>query len=36
VADKKRRGGKKVLEVEGYTFQALVTNVPETVPPIAV
>lgn len=36
VADKKRPGGKKLLEVEGYTFQALVTNLPETVPPIAV
>jgi hypothetical protein len=32
VADKKRPGGKKLLEVEGYTFQALVTNLPETVP----
>ncbi len=36
VADKKRPGGKKLLEVEGYTFQALVSNLPETVPPIAV
>jgi hypothetical protein len=36
VADKKRAGGKKLLEVEGYTFQALVTNLPETVPAIAV
>ena len=36
VADKKRPGGKKLLEVEGYTFQALVTNLPETVPPMAV
>ena len=36
VADKKRPGGKKLLEVEGYTFQALVTNLAETVPAIAV
>ena len=36
MADKKRPGGKKLLEVEGYTFQALVTNMPETVPAIAV
>jgi len=36
VADKKRPGGKKLLEVEGYTFQALVTNLPETLPAIAV
>lgn len=36
VAEKKRPGGKKLLEVEGYTFQALVTNLPPSVPPIAV
>lgn len=36
VAEKKRPGGKKLLEVEGYTFQALVTNLPETTPPIEV
>lgn len=36
VAEKKRPGGKKLLEVEGYTFQALVTNLPESVAPIAV
>ena len=36
VAEKKRPGGKKLLEVEGYTFQALVTNLPFSVPPIAV
>ena len=36
VAEKKRAGGKKLLEVEGYTFQALVTNLPETLPPIEV
>jgi hypothetical protein len=36
VAEKKRPGGKKLLEVEGYTFQALVTNLPQSVRPIAV
>jgi len=36
VAEKKRPGGKKLLEVEGYTFQALVTNLPATVPPIEI
>jgi hypothetical protein len=36
VAEKKRPGGKKLLEVEGYTFQALVTNLPPSVAPIAV
>jgi hypothetical protein len=36
VAEKKRAGGKKLLEVEGYTFQALVTNLPATVAPIEV
>jgi hypothetical protein len=36
VAEKKRPGGKKLLEVEGYTFQALVTNLPSSVPPIEV
>ena len=36
IADKKRPGGKKLIEVEGYLFQALVTNLPESVPPIAI
>lgn len=36
IAEKRRPGGKKLLEVEGYTFQALVTNLPLSVPPIAV
>lgn len=36
VSEKKRPGGKKLLEVEGYTFQALVTNLPQSVPPISV
>ena len=36
VREKKRPGGKKLIEVDGYTFQALVTNLPESVPPIAV
>jgi hypothetical protein len=36
VAEKKRPGGKRLIEVEGYTFQALVTNLPQSVPPIAV
>ena len=36
VADKKRPGGKTLLEVTGYTFQALVTHLPASVSPIAV
>jgi hypothetical protein len=36
VSEKKRPGGKKLLEVEGYTFQALVTNLPQSVLPISV
>jgi hypothetical protein len=35
VSEKKRPGGKKLIEVEGYIFQALVTNLPQSVPPIA-
>lgn len=35
-SEKKRAGGKKLIDVEGYLFQALVTNLPESVPPIAV
>jgi hypothetical protein len=36
ISEKKRPGGKKLLEVAGYTFQALVTNLPESVRPIAI
>ncbi|MEO8166009.1 MAG: IS1380 family transposase [Betaproteobacteria bacterium] len=36
VAEKKRPGGKKLLEIEAYTFQALVTNLAPSVPPISV
>jgi hypothetical protein len=34
LSEKKRPGGKKLLEVEGYSFQALVTNLPESIRPI--
>ena len=36
IAEKKRPGGKKLLDCPGYAYQALVTNVPESVPPIEV
>jgi hypothetical protein len=36
VAEKPRPGGKKLVDVEAYTFQALVTNLPQSVPPIEV
>jgi len=36
IAEKKRPGGKKLVDVQGYTFQALVTNLPQSVPPIAI
>ena len=36
ISEKKRPGGKKLLEVDGYTFQALITNLPQSMPPIAV
>ncbi len=36
VEEKKRPGGKKLIDVEGYTFQAFVTNLPESVAAIAV
>lgn len=36
VADKARPGGKPLIEVPGYLFQALVTNLPVGVPPIEV
>ena len=36
IAEKKRPGGKKLLDCPGYAYQALVTNLPESVPPIEV
>jgi hypothetical protein len=36
VAEKKRPGGKTLFDQPGYTFQALVTNLPESVAPIEV
>ncbi|MEI6352305.1 MAG: transposase, partial [Verrucomicrobiota bacterium] len=36
VCEKKRPGGKKLIDVEGYTFQAFVTNLPATVDAITV
>lgn len=36
VEEKERPGGKKLLDVPGYLFQAFVTNLPATVPPIEV
>jgi hypothetical protein len=36
IAEKKRPAGKKLLDCPGYAYQALVTNVPESVPPIEV
>ncbi len=33
VAEKERRGGKKLLDVPGYHFQALVTSLPTTLQP---
>ncbi|MSU50339.1 MAG: hypothetical protein EXS37_14840 [Opitutus sp.] len=36
VAEKERPGGKRLIEVPGYLFQAFVTNLPVSVPPIAV
>jgi len=35
-AERPEAGGKKLLEVPGYLFQALVTSWPSTVPPLAV
>jgi len=35
-AEKKRPGGKKLIEVPGYLFQAFVTNQPASVPPIEI
>ena len=36
VEEKKRPGGKKLIDVPGYSFQALVTSLPESVPAISV
>src|SRR5208282_2974587 len=36
VQERERRAGKKLLEVPGYHFQALVTSLPTSVPPLAV
>jgi len=36
IAEKERPGGKRLLDCPGYLFQALVTNLPESVPPIEV
>jgi hypothetical protein len=36
VADKDRAGGKKLLEVPGYLFQALVTSLPSSTAPLEV
>jgi hypothetical protein len=36
IADKKRAGGKRLIDVQGYLYQALVTNLPQSVRPIAV
>jgi hypothetical protein len=36
VADKDRAGGKKLIDVPGYLFQALVTSLPTSTSPLAV
>jgi len=36
ISDQKRAGGKKLIDCPGYLFQALVTNLPPSVPPITV
>jgi hypothetical protein len=36
VAEKERPGGKKLVDCPGYLYQALVTNLPESMRPIAV
>jgi len=36
VADKDRAGGKKLIDVPGYLFQALVTSLPASSDPLAV
>jgi hypothetical protein len=35
-AERPDAGGKRLIEVPGYTFQALVTNLPSSVPPLEV
>jgi hypothetical protein len=35
-ADRPEAGGKKLIDVPGYLFQALVTSLPTSVPPLAV
>jgi hypothetical protein len=36
LGEKQRPGGKKLIDCPGYAFQALVTNLPTSVPPIEV
>lgn len=36
VADKDQAGGKKLIDVPGYRFQALVTSLPASLPPLEV
>ena len=36
VAERPEAGGKKLIDVPGYLFQALVTSLPASVPPLAV
>ena len=36
MAEKERPGGKRLVDCPGYLYQALVTNLPESVRPIAV
>ena len=36
VAEKERPGGKKLVDCPGYLYQALVTNLPVTQPPVSV
>ncbi|HXJ74850.1 MAG TPA: IS1380 family transposase, partial [Candidatus Dormibacteraeota bacterium] len=36
IQEKERPGGKRLLECPGYSFQALVTNLPASVPPLEV
>jgi hypothetical protein len=36
VAERPQAGGKQLLDVPGYVFQALVTSLPVSVPPLAV
>lgn len=36
VEEKGRAGGKKLIDVPGYLFQALVTSLPDSVPPVEI